>query len=133
MSVMREIQDYVLDSPIALIFEVLRQLLPGQTVKKFRAAIPARQRSHLQRVYQHQTVQVNEEESAQSRSDSAVEWDNAQTLVPGTNVRMWHTTPLSPWQPSLRLDRESDCPRNFDNKMHVATFNVCQNWEQTSS
>ena len=102
MSVMSEIDDYVLDSPIALTsaYDTL--------IGRFLAALLARQQYHPQlvEVYQPQIVQVSEGESPKSPSDSAEEWDDAQTMHQGTHVRMWHTTPLSQWR--LNLLRESD-------------------------
>ena len=92
MSVMREIEDYVLDRPLTL---------TSAYYKKMSAAC-----SHPQLVNQHQTMQVDEAESPQSPSDSAEEWVDAPTLLPGTYVRMWLSTPLCPWLQGLH--RESD-------------------------
>ena len=89
---MREIEDYVLESPIALnsaYFEL---------VEKFRAALLALQhfQPHLVEVYQPQIV--SEEESPKSPSDSA---DDAQNILLGTYIRIWHITRLSPWRQCL--------------------------------
>ena len=67
MTVMRAIEDYVLDSPTSLTSGY------DKLVEKFRAALLARQCSHPQLVYQHQTVQVNDGGSPHSPSDSAEE------------------------------------------------------------
>ena len=111
MSVMSEIEDYVpksptiLDSPITLISTY------DKLVEKFPSALLALQH------YQPQLVEVclhhivSEGVSPKSLSDSTEEWDDAQTIFQGTYVRMWYTTPLSPWLQNL--------PRNmitsFDN------------------
>ena len=62
MSVMREIEDYVYDSPIMLTSAY------DKLVKTFRAALLARKHSHPQlvEVYQPQIVQVSEGESPES-------------------------------------------------------------------
>ena len=73
MSVMREIEDYVLDSPIALTSSY------DKLVEKLRAALLARQQYHPQlvEVYQPQIVQASGGERPRSPSDSAEEWDDA--------------------------------------------------------
>ena len=104
MSVMREIEDYVLDSPITLTSAY------DKLVEKFLAALLAWQYSHphLVGAYQPQIMQVSEGESPKSPSNPAEKWGDAQTIIQGTYVRMWHPTPLSLWRQSLA--RESDCP-----------------------
>ena len=73
MSIMREIKDYVLDSPFALT-SVYYKL-----VEEFRAALLAQQQHHSQlvEVYQPQIMQLSKVESPKSPSDSAEEWDDA--------------------------------------------------------
>ena len=96
----------VLESPITLISAYYK------LVEKFRVVSLAWQHLRPQvgsvEVYQPQIVQVSEGESPKTPSDSAKEWGDAQTIISGTYVRMWHPNPLSPWQPSLA--RESDSP-----------------------
>ena len=77
MSVMREIEDYVLDSPIALTFAY------DELIEKFRAAFLALQHFHPQLVEVYQPQIVSEGESPKSPSDSAEEKDDAQTIIPG--------------------------------------------------
>ena len=109
MSVMHEIEDYVLDSPITLTMPTMTNKLVEniRTGRDGRARpcnrLQARQQYHLQLVelYQPHIVQVSERQSPKSPSDSTEEWDDAQTICAGTSVRMWHTTPLSPWRSNL--------------------------------
>ena len=106
MSAMRDIEDYVLDRPITLTSAY------DKLVEKFRVVLLALQRSHPQlelvEIYKTANRASEQIESPKSPSDSAEEWGDAQTIIPGTYVRMWHTTPLSPWRSSLA--RESDSP-----------------------
>ena len=99
---MREIEEYFLDSPIALTSAY------DKLVEKFWDALLARQNFQPQLVEVYQPQIVSEGESPKSPSDSSKEWDDAQTILQGTYVRMWYTTPLSPWRPSLA--RESYSP-----------------------
>ena len=70
---MSEIEDYVLDSPIALTSSY------DKLVEILRAALLARQQYNPQlvEVYQPQIVQASGGEHPRSPSDSAEEWDDA--------------------------------------------------------
>ena len=78
ISVMREIENYVLNSSIALTSAY------DKLVEKLRAELLAWQHVKPQLIQVYQPQIVSQGESPKSPSDSAKEWDDAQTILPGT-------------------------------------------------